>query len=105
MKRYPIIKDAMRDRDVKVIERGEGLALFFRSSLRRDKETPMNVKEEGYVSLPLISIAEAADYLGINKKTIHHFIELGEITAVRVGQAVCVEKKSLDRLKNAGRFL
>ena len=103
LERYPIIKDATWD--VNTIEGGEGVALFFRSSLWRDKETPMNVKEEGYVSLPLISIAEAADYLGINQKVIHHFIELGEITAVRVGRAVCVEKKSLDRLKNAGRFL
>jgi excisionase family DNA binding protein len=103
LERYPIIRDAMWD--VKIIEGGEGVALFFRSSLRRDKETAMNVKEEGYVSLPLISIAEAADYLGINQQTIHHFIELGAITAVRVGRAVCVEKKSLDRLKNAGRFL
>jgi excisionase family DNA binding protein len=101
--RYPIIREAMWD--VKTIEGGEGATLFFRSSLRRDKETAMKIKEEGYVALPLISIAEAADYLGVNQKTIHHFIELGEITAVRVNHTVCVEKKSLDRLKNAGKLL
>jgi excisionase family DNA binding protein len=63
----------------------------------------MKLKEEGYVALPLISITEAADYLGITQKAVHHFIELGEITAVKAGDAVCVEQKSLERLKKAGR--
>jgi len=65
----------------------------------------MKLKEEGYIALPLISITEAAAYLGITQKTVHHFIELGEITAVKAGGAVCVEQKSLERLKKAGRSL
>jgi len=63
----------------------------------------MKLKEEGYVALPLLSITEAAHYLGVARKAIRHFIELGEITAVRAGRAVYLEQKSLERLKKAGR--
>lgn len=72
---------------------------------RKDRKRQMQIKEEGYVALPLISVTEAAGYLGVSRKTIYKFVELGEVTAVRIGRSIRVEKKSLDRIKQAGGWL
>ena len=55
-----------------------------------------------YVSTPLLSVGEAAKYLGIGRKVLYQLIEMGEIRAVKAGRAVRIEKQSLDRFK-AGR--
>lgn len=63
-------------------------------------------QETGYISAPLLSIAEAAKELGVGKKIIYQLIENGEIRAVkpRTGKTILVEKKSLDEYRAAGRL-
>jgi len=53
-------------------------------------------KESGYVTAPLLSVSGAAKYLGVGRKVLYQLIERGEITVVRSGKTVLVEKKSLD---------
>ncbi len=63
-------------------------------------------KETGYVSAPLLTVAEAARELGVGKKIIYQLVETGEITAVRpkTGKSILIEKKSLDKYRAAGRM-
>jgi excisionase family DNA binding protein len=58
--------------------------------------------ETGYVSAPLLSVAEAAKYLGVGRKILMQLIERGQITVVRSGGSGLVEKGSLDRLHEQG---
>jgi excisionase family DNA binding protein len=58
--------------------------------------------ETGYVSAPLLSVAEAAKYLGVGRKILMQLIERGQITVVRSGGSALVEKGSLDRLHEQG---
>ena len=72
-----------------------------------EEEIEEEIKEEtGYVSGPLLSIADAAKELGVGKKIIYQLIENGEIRAVRpgTGKTVLIEKKSLDEYRAAGRM-
>jgi len=58
--------------------------------------------ENGYVSAPLLSVAEAAKYLGVGRKILMQLIERGQITVLRSGGSTLVEKGSLDRLHEQG---
>ena len=59
--------------------------------------------EHGYVHLPLLSIGEAAKYMGVGRKMIYQLIEWGEIRVLKVRGSALVEKRSLEELKE-GRF-
>jgi len=61
-------------------------------------------QEEGFVSAPLVTVAEAARYLGVGRKVIYQLIEWGELRAVKVNSVVHVEKKTLDDFKNSGKM-
>ncbi len=58
-----------------------------------------NDKGSDFVSAPLITVAEAAKYLGFNRKMIYHLIEHGNIVAVKVKGSVRIEKKSLEQYR------
>ena len=58
--------------------------------------------ETGYVTAPLVTVGEAAKYLGVSRKILYQTIEMGRITAVRSGGATLVEKKSLDEFRASG---
>jgi excisionase family DNA binding protein len=51
---------------------------------------------------PLLTVGEAAKYLGVSRKTLYRIIEMGQVTAVRAGKATLIEKESLDAFKEAG---
>jgi excisionase family DNA binding protein len=61
-------------------------------------------KEQEYVSAPLLTVAEAAKYLGVGRKVVYELIERGEITAVKSGAATLLEKKSLESFKAKGKL-
>ncbi|MGA7802513.1 MAG: helix-turn-helix domain-containing protein [Gammaproteobacteria bacterium] len=61
-------------------------------------------EEKTYVSAPLLSPAEAAKYLGVGRKIIYQLIEQGQLSAVKVGKAVRIEKKSLDEFRASGNL-
>jgi excisionase family DNA binding protein len=59
--------------------------------------------QDEYIYLPVMTVSEAAKYLGVGKKIIYQLIEFGEIRAVRDRGAVMVEKLSLDNFRNSGK--
>ncbi len=61
-------------------------------------------EEEMFVSMPLLTVSEAAEHLGVGRKVIYQLIEWGEIRAVKVNGSVQVEKKSLDDFRKSGRL-
>jgi excisionase family DNA binding protein len=58
--------------------------------------------EKEYVSASLLTVAEAANYLGVGRKIVYQLIEREEVTAVRAGGATLVEKNSLDSFRARG---
>jgi excisionase family DNA binding protein len=64
----------------------------------------MTTEENEYVSAPLLSVAEAAKYLGVGRKVVYQLIERGDIKAVKTGKSVVIEKKSLDEFRASGKL-
>jgi len=56
------------------------------------------------VTSALLTVPEAAKYLGVGRKKIYELIEWGELKAVKLGRAVQVERKSLDKFRSAGKL-
>lgn len=56
------------------------------------------------VTSPLMTVPEAATYMGVGKKIIYQLIEFDEISAVRRRGAVLIEKQSLDRFRASGKL-
>lgn len=67
-----------------------------------DENKTYTVEEEGYVSAPLLTVPEAARYLGVGRKLVYELVERGEIVAVRVDGSTRIEKKSLDDFRASG---
>lgn len=69
------------------------------------EEIPL--KEQGeaegdYAQVPLLTMGEAARYLGVSRNILYQILERGRITAVKAGRTTLVEKKSLDEFRAAG---
>jgi excisionase family DNA binding protein len=70
----------------------------------------MDTKKEGYrtnetyVTSALLTVPEAAKYLGVGRKKVYELIEWGELKAVKLGRAVQIERKSLDKFRAAGKL-
>jgi excisionase family DNA binding protein len=64
----------------------------------------MMYREEGYVSVPLLTVSEAAKYLGVGRKIIYQLIEWGQLRAVKVRGSVQIEKRSLEEFKASGKL-
>jgi excisionase family DNA binding protein len=61
------------------------------------------VEKNGYVSAPLLTVGEAARYLGVGRKVIYQLMERGELTVLRrSGSEKLIEKKSLDEFRRRG---
>jgi excisionase family DNA binding protein len=70
-----------------------------------DDRKSYSIEEEGYVTAPLLTVPEAARYLGVGRKMVYQLIERGEITAVRVDGSTRIERKSLDQFRASGRLI
>ena len=68
-----------------------------------NKEEGYSTKET-YVTSALLTVPEAAKYLGVGRKKIYELIEWGELKALKLGRAVQVEKNSLDKFKASGKL-
>ena len=60
---------------------------------------------EDYVYLPLMTVAEAAKYLGVGKRIIYQLIEYDIIRVIKRHSTVLVEKKSLDAYRESGKMI
>ena len=61
-------------------------------------------KEDDFVSMPFLTVSEAAKYMGVGKKIIYQLIEFGELEAVRERSAVMIAKNSLDAFRRSGKL-
>ena len=52
----------------------------------------------------LLTVPEAAKYLGVGRKKIYELVEWGELKAVKLGRSVQLEKNSLDEFKASGHL-
>jgi len=52
----------------------------------------------------MMTVSEAAKYLGVGRKIIYQMIEFDQIRAVRESRAVLVEKRSLDEFRASGQL-
>lgn len=62
------------------------------------------MNQEGYISLPLMTVSETASYMGVGKKIVYQLIEFGEIRAVKNKGAVLIEKASVDAFRASGKL-
>jgi excisionase family DNA binding protein len=60
------------------------------------------MEQDNYIPLPLLTVGEAARYLGVGRKIIYQLIEFGQIQSVRENRAVLIEKRSLDLFRQRG---
>jgi excisionase family DNA binding protein len=52
----------------------------------------------------LLTVPEAAKYLGVGRKKVYELIEWGELKAVKLGRSIQVPLDSLDRFRESGRL-
>jgi len=60
------------------------------------------MEQDNYIHFPLMTVGEAAKYLGVGRKVIYQLIEYDQIRSVRENRAVLVEKRSLDSFRQSG---
>ena len=58
---------------------------------------------EGFVSAPLLSIPEAARYLGIGRKVLYRLIDYGEVNAIKAGASLRVDMRTLEDVKTGSK--
>ena len=68
------------------------------------KQTERHKPTDNVIYMPMMTVSEAARYMGVGKKIIYQLIEFDEIRAVRQRGAVLVEKKSLDDFRASGKL-
>ena len=62
-------------------------------------------EESGYVQGPLMTIGEAARYLGVSRKTVYSLLESGRLTALKARKSVkLIPKESLDEFRSSGEL-
>lgn len=66
-------------------------------------QTEEESRVEGFVAAPLLSISEAAKYLGIGRKDLYRLIDYGEVNAVKAGDSLRVEMSTLEAIKTGSK--
>jgi excisionase family DNA binding protein len=61
-----------------------------------------SVKTDEYIYMPMLTVAEAAKFLGVGRKIIYQLIEFDQIRAVREKHAILLEKRSLEEFRRSG---
>jgi excisionase family DNA binding protein len=61
-------------------------------------------QEDEFIYMPVMTVSQAAKYMGVGKRIIYQLIEFDQIRAVRERGAVFVEKKSLDEFRASGKL-
>jgi len=62
------------------------------------------MKQDNFIYFPMMTVGEAAKYIGVGRKIIYQMIEFDQIRAVREKGAVLVEKRSLDKFRDSGQL-
>ena len=59
-------------------------------------------ENEEYIFLPLMTISEAAKYLGVGRRIIYQLIEYEQLKVVKDRGTVRIEKRSVDEIRRRG---
>ena len=62
------------------------------------------MKQDNYIHFPLLTVGEAAKYLGVGRKVVYQLIEFDRLRSVRENRAVLIEKRSLDEFRCSGNL-
>jgi excisionase family DNA binding protein len=65
----------------------------------------MNMQnDDAFIHMPMLTVSQAAKYMGVGKRIIYQLIEFDEIRAVRERGALLVEQRSLDAFRESGKL-
>ena len=81
------------------------VAVVIKSGWALTKEVNKTTMEQNnYIHFPLLTVGEAAKYLGVGRKVICELIEFDQLRlrSVRENRAVLIEKRSLDSFRQSG---
>lgn len=56
-----------------------------------------------YIEVPVLTVSEAARFIGVGKKVIYQLIEFEEIRAVRERGKIMIDRSSLEAFHNSGK--
>jgi excisionase family DNA binding protein len=56
-----------------------------------------------YIEVPVLTVSQAARFIGVGKKVIYQLVEFDEIRAVREHGKVMIDKSSLEAFHNSGK--
>ena len=56
-----------------------------------------------YIEVPVMTVSEAAHFIGVGKKVIYQLIEFDEIRAVRERGKVLIDRSSLEAFHLSGK--
>lgn len=59
--------------------------------------------DKKYIEVPVLTVSEAARFIGVGKKMIYQLIEFDEIRAMRELGRVMVDRSSLVAFHNSGK--
>jgi excisionase family DNA binding protein len=63
----------------------------------------MTIDNGDYIEVPVMTVGEAARFIGVGKKVIYQLIEFDEIRAVREQGKVMIDRSSLKAFHNSGK--
>jgi len=62
-------------------------------------------EQSGYVNGPLMTIGEAARYLGVSRKAVYSLLERGRLSALKGKRSVkLVSRESLEEFRSSGEL-
>lgn len=59
--------------------------------------------DSNYIEVPVLTVSEAARFIGVGKKVIYQLVEFDEIRAVREHGRVMIDRSSLEAFHNSGK--
>ena len=63
----------------------------------------MNTHSAKYIEVPVMTVSEAARFIGVGKRVIYQLIEFDEIRAVREHGKVFIDRSSLEAFHSSGK--
>ncbi len=63
----------------------------------------MTINISRYIEVPVITVGDAARFIGVGKKVIYQLIEFDEIRAIREHGKIMIDRSSLEAFHNSGK--
>ncbi|MFO7712934.1 helix-turn-helix domain-containing protein [Desulfosarcina sp.] len=63
----------------------------------------MTADNRNHIQVPVMTVSEAARFIGVGKKVVYQLIEFDEIRAVRENGKVMIDRSSLEAFHKSGK--